>query len=48
VLGLGSLLGEPDPSYTYLGKDFYCVEVNKNWVPEYRVIWDDRAAARKQ
>jgi hypothetical protein len=48
TLGLGSLLGEPDPSYTYLGKDFYCVEVNKNWVPEYRVIWDDRAAARKQ
>jgi len=48
TLGLGSLLGEPDPSYTYLGKDFYCVEVNKDWVPEYRVVWDDRAGARKQ
>jgi hypothetical protein len=43
TLGLGSLLGEPDPSYTYMGKDFYCVEVNRNWVPEYRVMWDYRA-----
>ena len=43
TLGLGSLPGEPDPSYTYLGKDFYCVEVNSDWVPEYRVMWDHRA-----
>jgi hypothetical protein len=43
TLGLGSLPGEPDPSYTYLGKDFYCVEVNRDWVPEYRVMWDHRA-----
>ncbi len=43
TLGLGSLPGEPDPSYTYLGKDFYCVEINRDWEPEYRVMWDHRA-----
>jgi hypothetical protein len=43
TLGLGSLPGEPDPSYTYLRKDFYCVEVNSDWVPKYQVKWDHRA-----
>lgn len=40
TLGMGSRTGEKDPSYTYLGGDFYCVEVNDGWVPRYHVKRD--------
>src|SRR5262249_44578987 len=34
TLGMGSLFGERDPAYTYMGKSFYCVEINQNWEPK--------------
>jgi len=46
TLGLGSLFGEKDPAYTYIGKDFYCAEVNQDWSPVYHVKRDETGVTR--
>jgi len=35
TLGIGSFMGECDPSYSYMNRDLYYIESNKNWVVNY-------------